>query len=304
MTQTPVAEPKKLDDVMLAMDIVDTLRHRTLIVERELGVDAREDQMIRRLRDIYAAQGIEVPDHILKDGVKALEENRFTYTPPKNTLAVRLAKFYIGRTRWLKPVAAILGIGALGAGSWQVGVAGPADAAFNRASRSLDSYYEDAKALAETDFARLRLDEILATGERAEDREKLGELQASVSTLKQLRDTLEKSLTVRIISRPGERSGQTRIPDDNPRQTNYYILVESVDTSGKAWPMEITSEEDQSTRIVTRGGVRVPQSVYDAVRADKEDDQIIQAASVGRKPRGALKPVYDIRTSGGNILDW
>ncbi|MEO1708424.1 MAG: DUF6384 family protein, partial [Pseudomonadota bacterium] len=34
MTDIPTAEPQKLDDVMLAMDIVDTLRHRSIIVER------------------------------------------------------------------------------------------------------------------------------------------------------------------------------------------------------------------------------------------------------------------------------
>ncbi len=35
-------EPRKLDDVMLAMDVVDTLRHRTRIVDMELNESARE----------------------------------------------------------------------------------------------------------------------------------------------------------------------------------------------------------------------------------------------------------------------
>ena len=303
MTQTGT-EPQKLDDVMLAMDVVDTLRHRTLIVERELGVDAREDDMIRRLREIYTAQGIEVPDRILKDGVKALEENRFTYKPPENTLSVKLAKFYIGRKRWLKPVAALFGIGALGAGSYQIGVAGPTDAAFHRAATSLDRYYEEAIVLAETDFAKERIESTHDAGQSAQEREKLGDLQASVSTLKQVRDTLDKNLTIRIISRPGEQSGLPRIPDDQPDQRNYYLFVEAVDGAGKIYPMEITSEEDQSTRIVKKWGVRVPQSVYDRVREDKQDDQIIQRAIIGEKPRGTLKPDYSIRTMGGHILDW
>ncbi|MEL7014908.1 MAG: DUF6384 family protein [Pseudomonadota bacterium] len=304
MTDTSTAEPQKLDDVMLAMDIVDTLRHRTQIVERELGGDAREENMLRRLKEIYAAQGIQVPERILKDGVKALEENRFTYAPPKNSFSVKLAKFYIGRDRWLKPFVAIFGVGALGAGSYQVGVAGPAYAAFNRAASNLEAYYRDAGDLAQTDFARLRIDDAYASGRAAKEQEKLSPLQAATARLKQTRDTLDKDLTIRIVSRPGEQSVIWRYPDNNPDQQNYYLIVEAVDSSGTAYPLEITSEEDQSTRRVAKWGVRVPESVYDRVRADKIDDEIVQAANVGTKAKGSLKPDYAVRTSGGQILDW
>ena len=45
-------EPRKLDDVMLAMDVVDTLRHRTRIVDMELNETAREEQLVARLKEI------------------------------------------------------------------------------------------------------------------------------------------------------------------------------------------------------------------------------------------------------------
>src|SRR5690606_28585856 len=92
-----------LDDVMLAMDVVDTLRHEDNLVARELGADAREAQLIERLRKIYHDQGIEVPDHILAEGVKALAESRFTYTPPPDTFSTRLARLYVSRARWGRP---------------------------------------------------------------------------------------------------------------------------------------------------------------------------------------------------------
>ena len=66
-----------LDEVMLAMDVVDTLRHRQDLVARELGGKNRQKRMIEKLRTIYKDQGIEVPERILKEGVAALEENRF-----------------------------------------------------------------------------------------------------------------------------------------------------------------------------------------------------------------------------------
>ena len=76
------SKPQTLDDVMIAMDVVDTLRHREDLVRRELNEEGRESELIARLRQIYHDQGIEVPDHVLADGVKALKDSRFVYTPP------------------------------------------------------------------------------------------------------------------------------------------------------------------------------------------------------------------------------
>ena len=68
---------------MLAMDVVDTLRHNQDLVARELNGEARETQLIDKLRELYHQQGIEVSDAILREGVAALGESRFVYTPPQ-----------------------------------------------------------------------------------------------------------------------------------------------------------------------------------------------------------------------------
>src|SRR5690606_33832332 len=110
-----------LDEVMLAMDVVDTLRHRQDLAVRELGTDAKERQLIDRLRDIYHQQGIEVPDHILKEGVAALQESRFVYDPPKPGFGTTLARLYVGRKSWGKPVGlALLALVLLGVGFFGV----------------------------------------------------------------------------------------------------------------------------------------------------------------------------------------
>ena len=54
--QTPAPPPADaskapLDDVMLAMDVVDTLRHRQDLVARELDVETRERQLVEKLRE-------------------------------------------------------------------------------------------------------------------------------------------------------------------------------------------------------------------------------------------------------------
>ena len=53
--------PPQIDDLMLAMDVVDTLRHNQDLALRELDEPRREAELIDRLREIYRGQGIAVP---------------------------------------------------------------------------------------------------------------------------------------------------------------------------------------------------------------------------------------------------
>ncbi|MEQ8934955.1 MAG: DUF6384 family protein [Amphiplicatus sp.] len=313
MSATALAEKKpELDDVMLAMDVVDTLRHRERVVDMELGAEAREAALIERLRDIYKAQAIEVPDRILADGVKALEENRFVYEPPKGGFAISLAKFYVARDRWMKPVGFVLGLALFATAVYELGFAGPQQAAAERAQieltqtlpASLESAHAAALALAETDEAKARVETAYSDGVRAAESADAKSARAAVAELETLQDDLALDLAVRVVSRPGEYSGVFRIPDDVPDARNYYLIVEAVDARGRAHALEISSEEDQATKRVEMWGVRVPESVFNRVAADKQDDQIIEDAVVGRKPKGALSPDYDIDGAGGAILEW
>jgi hypothetical protein len=104
------AEPPKfeLDEVMLAMDVVDTLRHQRSLVERELASEEREQELIQKLRKIYADQGLEVSDEVVARGVRAMREERFVFRPPKKGLKTSLAHLYVNRGRWAKVAAVVL----------------------------------------------------------------------------------------------------------------------------------------------------------------------------------------------------
>jgi len=103
-------KPKKieLNEVMLAMDVVDTLRHQQSLVDRELGTDDHDRALIAKVRKIYADQGLEVSDEVVAAGVKALREERFAYTPPKKSFQLTLAHLYVHRGRWAKRGALLL----------------------------------------------------------------------------------------------------------------------------------------------------------------------------------------------------
>ena len=114
MSDTDQSRKIELNEVMLAMDVVDTLRHQQSVVDRELGVEDHEQALIEKVRNIYAGQGLTVSDDIIAEGVKALREERFTYRPPQNSFQLSLARLYVNRGRWFKRgvlvIAALLAI--------------------------------------------------------------------------------------------------------------------------------------------------------------------------------------------------
>ncbi|MEZ5955218.1 MAG: DUF6384 family protein [Hyphomonas sp.] len=307
------AKGRSLDEVLIAMDVVDTLRHRDAVLMKELDADGREEDLIRRLKEIYAAQGIDVPEAVLKQGVQALEERRFNYEPPKPSLQTRLAGIYISRDRWLKPLgAAVVALG-FGWGAYEFGVVQPAKARVEAQRIELtqtipgelaalrdevQASTEDAEAdrLAETYYQ----DGMAATrdGEAAPAR-------AALASLKTLQGDLAVSYEVRVVYGPGEpRSGVFRIPDDAPQTRNYYLIVEAVDAAGRVLEVPVTSEEDQTVKRTKKWGQRVSEDDFYRVAADKGDDQIIQNDVIGSKASGVLRPAYSVETPGGAILEW
>jgi hypothetical protein len=110
---------------MLAMDVVDTLRHRERVVERALTADDRDRELVGRLQEIYASQGIDVSKAIIERGVEDLRADRFVYTPTPPSFGRTLAKLYVSRGSWGKPLGLFVTLAALALVGYQVIVRGP-----------------------------------------------------------------------------------------------------------------------------------------------------------------------------------
>ncbi len=293
-----------LEDLMVAMDVVDTLRHRAKLVDRELDADARRERLIEKLREIYSAQGIEVTDQVLADGVRALEEDRFKYTPPKQTFSTRLASLYVKRDKWLKPF--LLGLTLL-IGLWvfyYMTAVRPDKVAINALPDQLSQRYEEVIQIADDKDVLSQAHEIQTSGKLALENENHNEVRSAVEELELMLVQLKSAYKLRVVQEHGERSGVWRIPDTNTGARNYYLIIEAVDSRGKVLSLPITSEESGKTKIVSKWGVRVDESTYRQVGADKKDDGIIQNRAVGKKERGQIHPEYSVNTNGAAITDW
>jgi hypothetical protein len=304
--------PQTLDEVMLAMDVVDTLRHQQALVTRELDETRREAELIERLRKLYADQGIAVPDEVIRQGVAALKESRFVYTPPKPGLAVTLAKAWVYRARFGKTVlAAVAALGVLG-GGWYFGVERPRQQELVRIERELRETIPEglrrghAEVLAEArvEKARERANAILADGNAALARRNVEAGRKAITDLEQLRADLVREYWLRVVSRPNEQTGVWRVPQRNPNARNFYVIVEPVTPDGRVVSLPILNEEDGVTTSVSRFGVRVPETLFQQVRRDKEDDGIVQRNRLGEKRRGELDVGWIAPMPGGMITKW
>jgi hypothetical protein len=307
-----VAKPQTLDELMLAMDVVDTLRHQDNLVSRELDETRRESELIERLRSIYKGQGIEVSDDVLRQGVQAIREERFVYVPPKPGLGTSLAKLWIARRKVGKTVgAAMLALG-LGSGGWWFGVEQPRRAETARIESmftqtlpaSLTQAHRDAMVEARQDQAKARIDQLLTDGRVAIQRRDEAGARQKLLDLENLRSSLVRSYQLRIVSRPGEPSAVWRVPRGNPNARNHYAIVEAVDANGRVLTLPIRSEEDAQSADVTKFGVRIPQTTFDAIATDKREDGIVQRNIIGEKKRGDLDISYSVPVLGGFITKW
>ena len=298
------AQDAPLEDLMVAMDVVDTIRHRHLIVERELDAAGRRERLIERLREIYTAQGIEVTDAALEAGVDALEKERFAYSGTPVSFSASLARIYVRRSRWLKPLVVLGSLIAVVWLAWYFTVQLPQDRRYAALPAELQSLHARIISQSRSDDANTRASELLAEGRRAIDGESFAAAQAARDELDSLREELELAYEIRIVSRPGESSGVWRIPEVNDDARNYYLIVEAIDGRGNALEREVRNEEDGRLYRVRKWGVRVDVATFEAVAADKRDDGIIDNFVLGTKNAGYLQPEYRLPTTGATITKW
>jgi len=293
-----------LDEVMLAMDVVDTLRHRELMLEREVTAEDRDQRLLVRLREIYTAQGITVTDDVLEQGVKALREERFVYTAPAPSFGRSLALLYVSRGRWGKWVGGAVALVAVAALAFELLIVWPQTRAAETLPRDLQSAYQLIISETKDPKALEQAQQTLSEGQVALSRRDFGGAGAAIGQLRGLEARLEQQYELRIVSRPGERSGVWRQSEENPAARNYYLIVEAIAPNGAPLTIPIRNEETGNTRPVRRWGLRVDEATYESVAADKRDDGIIEKNVVGEKHRGELDPQYSVATTGAAITKW
>jgi hypothetical protein len=312
MSTSTAEKPEALDEVMLAMDVADTLGRLDAPAAKGLDAPTRERQLIERLRAIYTEQGIAVSDRILMDGLKAREEARFVYAPPRRGLGVALARLYVGRARWgrwgLGAVAAlVLALGGYFFG-YRPYALSQAEQVRIELTRTLpgemDALYQNIYDETKVQTAANEALQWRARGRAAAARGDRAGAEAAVARLTMLRDRLRQEYTLMIVDEDRAKPAFWSFPKSNNEATNYYIVVQAIGPDGSRLSLPVRDSESGETETVSRWGLRVPESVYESVSADKRDDGIIQHNIVGLKQFGFIELDYLVPVLGGAVTRW
>jgi len=231
-----------LDDIMLAMDVVDTIRRRERVLQRELDAEGREEDLAERLRKIYQAQGIDVPDHVIAEGVAALKEGRFVYTPPADGIG-KEARAALRQPRPVGQVGARRprGAGRGGAAYYFTVVAPTGEPAAADRGGATPRFLQ----VAATEDARLGGRQAPHGGQAALRDEDTGRAEAGPQPPSRTcapgwsRSTGCGSSTGRAST-----AGSWRIPDVNAAARNYYVVVEAVDARGDVLTVPVEKRGD------------------------------------------------------------
>jgi len=254
-----------------------------------------------------------VPDDVLLDGVMALEEERFKFTPAKEGVGTKLARLYIGRKKWLPLVYSLI---VVIFGAWAVNYMAfvrPGKIETQRTTSLLNDALPErlanfeTRALATKPNAEVtaRIETLVSDTQTALRAKDVGLVETRLNSLGDLTKTLEQSFSLRVVNKDREPSGVFLIPrDGNENIRNYYLIVEPVDSAGKVIRVQIEDEDYKKSVWSSKFGVRVPVDVFNTVAADKSDDLIIQNDILGRKDIGALEASFNFDRPGGYITDW
>jgi hypothetical protein len=108
--------------------------------------------------------------------------------------------------------------------------------------------------------------------------------------------------TLRIVNRSGVYSAFWRYPNDDHTKKAWYATVEALDASGKPASADIFNSEKSKTIRVRMFAVRIPESKFNAISADKKSDGILNDANAGDKPAGSVDFKWSFDTVGGQMI--
>ena len=300
----PASQAPALGDLMLTMDVADALRHAP-----DYASDA---DALAGLRQLYASLGLSVSGEVLADGLAAYKANRYAYKPPRKGFGAALARLYVSRKGWQRPVWTVVLMLAIAIGGYTLIYRPYRDAQAEQArlelAQTLPAQMDD---LYGTIFNETKVQQAANDAGALRDQGKAAAAEgdraaadAAIAGLTTIRDTIRQDYQLTIVNRPGSKWGFWTFPDDNAEATNYYLVVEAKTQDGTALSMPIRNEQTGRTETVSTWGIRVPEDVYRLIEADVADDGVIQRDVVAYKQFGFLDPDYVIETLGGAVTRW
>lgn len=115
---------------------------------------------------------------------------------------------------------------------------------------------------------------------------------------------INNAYTLRIVSRPDEKTGAWRYYDGDQSIRQYYIIVEAVDSQGKTMSMPIFDSEKQEEVVTSKWGVEVPEALFNTLANEKKTTGGIAQPIMGEKVAGKMSESFRYDAQPRRITSW
>lgn len=111
-------------------------------------------------------------------------------------------------------------------------------------------------------------------------------------------------LTYRIIDREGEKAGFRRMRENDPSSTQWFLVVEALDQSGKPVSMHVMDMDDEEIKKVEKWAIQVSEADFRKYSEQKRLTGKIADTVVGTAQNNETAPTWSVAATGGMITKW
>lgn len=139
-----------------------------------------------------------------------------------------------------------------------------------------------------------------------------GNYRQASAAMRSLWQYVGMDLTIRVVDGKGKQSGvgdrcknvagTSNVCADGPKR--FYVIMETVDASGRVVPREVYNWETKATSVVESWGQEVSSETYDEIRKSKVANGFVEKREFGHKAPGDYALTYDRSVLNGTITNW
>lgn len=113
-----------------------------------------------------------------------------------------------------------------------------------------------------------------------------------------------KDIRYQIVDRDGEKAGFRRMRDKNPDTTQWFLVVEAIDSRGNAIPMPVMSMDTDEVKVVTKWAMQVSEKDFMKFSDEKKITGKIANPIIGTAPSNRTEPKWSVKLTGNMLTEW
>jgi hypothetical protein len=290
------------------MDMARAMRDERATVERELNVEETRELLRKKLLSSTEISGDVLRPEEVDIAIDQYFASLHTYRDPPLNWAVFWAHVYV--RRW-GVLASLLVLTLVSIGLWRT-VPSMTPAARNErqvvaAKTNVGALARSVQAEAVEPAAQERAAQLAREVEAATANNNANQLHNLEAKLLSLRQQLNEEYEVHIVSDRGRKSAIDRYfgklnASNLTKEPAWYVIVEAHNSRGQLMTQSIRNSETGKLQSVTTWAERVPQEVYERLKADKKDG-VLNETLFSVKERGYLGEQMKLRGADGKPLE-